>query len=54
MKDGELTKDEVKAFSESGKAYLTNTLLGDPVLKPVLIKTKTLTVKDGVIVLTSG
>jgi hypothetical protein len=53
-KSGELSKDQVTTFSNYAVAYLTNSLLGDPVLGPVLIKAKTLTVKDGIILLTSG
>jgi hypothetical protein len=53
-KYGELSKEELLAVTNLSLAYLTNELLGDPVLGPVLIKAKTLKVKDGVIVLTPG
>ena len=53
-KTGELSKVDVLAISNFSLAYLTNELLGDPVLGSVLIKAKTLKIKDGVIILTPG
>ena len=52
LKGGDLTGEETKTVTMFWTAYMTNNLL--PVVGPVLMKTKSLKVKDGVISLTSN
>lgn len=51
LKGNALSGDELKKLSDFSGAYLTNNML--PVLGPVLARTNTLEVKEGVITLTS-